>query len=1555
MATITGSNGNDIINGSHGHNNIYGLAGDDIITGSGGGNALIDGGAGNDTITGKGGPDRINGGEGDDTMTGGGGGDYFIFSANSGHDTITDFTAGSDVIDLTAIFSGSFDDLLNLAVDTADGVRIALGADAIAFVAGKNGQLSSTEIALNNANSTASLTLTGISKSSLTEASFPDESLIPVRLNGTDGNDVLTGRNGDDHIRGGDGDDILTGAGGNDHIYGEGGNNTIYGGDGNDVIYGSSGDDIIDGGAGNDQFSSHGGDDLFTGGTGNDTFDLRNYSGTITITDFTAGDGSEDRINLDGQGSGWQSVGIDMPQTFEDLLALMTQVGADTHITFNSDIKVVLQNVNKGDLIAEDFFKYAPDLTQGTDGTDHFYMRNETDDILGGGGGRDYIDGDGGNDTISGGDDRDILWGGRGNDALDGGSGNDKLYGDEGNDTLTGGTGDDQFMFSGAFGTDTVTDFTQGTDILDFSIYDVYDVTLSVVLNDDANGNAVLNVTTDHNNYTGGTLTIEGVSSSELTVDDFTGRIAQNLFGDAGINTITGTSGNDSLYGSTAEDIIDAGAGDDFIQGYGGDNVITGGTGNDTFQLNVQAGITTITDFTAGNASVDRIDLNAFQGMLYDVDIPGSFSALQALMTQVGTDTHITFRSDIKLVLQNVDMNNLIDGDFTNYGPNTQGTDGDDVLNGGYLSVTIDAGAGDDIVNGGEGAATIYGGDGNDIISAGSGGSYVEGGTGNDTITGGERADEIHGGTGTDNIKGGHGNDLLNGGDGADSVLGGTGSDILNGGAGNDWIRGESGDDTLDGGDGRDKLFGEAGNDRLDGGVSNDMMIGGEGDDTYVVDHGSDQVIESADEGTDTVESTIGYTLGDNVENLTLTGTNAIDGTGNSADNVIVGNTADNVIDGGAGNDTMTGGSGADTFVVSADNDADTITDFAVGTDKIDLSAVFGGTFEDLLVLATDTVDGVRIALDTTSINVLAGATEPLTATQQSILDTNAADPNANKLTLTGVSKADLSAADFLGLSVPASAGNDMMAGTINADAMAGLDGDDMLQGGGGDDSLDGGSGNDSLYGGEGDDILVAGDGSDHVQGDTGNDTLNGGAGNDWMLGGAGNDTINGGAGRDRLFGNDGDDILDGGASNDTMTGGLGDDSYVVDHSLDVVAENADEGTDTVTSSISYTLGATLENLTLSGSGDIDGTGNDGVNILTGNDGANTLNGGAGNDQLYGNGGDDTLNAGDGGDHVQGDAGNDTLNGEGGNDWMLGGTGDDTINGGAGRDRLFGHDGNDILDGGISNDTMAGGSGDDTYIVDHSLDAVVENADEGTDTVESAITYTLGDNVENLTLSGSADIDGFGNGTANTLTGNSGDNVLTGNGGMDTLRGLGGNDTLNGGDAYDGLYGGDGDDVLNAGGGSDHVQGDGGNDTLNGDGGNDWMLGGAGADTINGGTGNDRMFGNDGNDRMNGGAGLDQMAGGTGNDVFVYSALSDAGDTVTDFNAADDLFELTALMTAIGYAGSDAVTDGYVGISQSGANTVVQVDSDGGGDSFVTLATLENVAATDIDMGTWTF
>jgi Ca2+-binding RTX toxin-like protein len=109
-------------------------------------------------------------------------------------------------------------------------------------------------------------------------------------------------------------------------------------------------------------------------------------------------------------------------------------------------------------------------------------------------------------------------------------------------------------------------------------------------------------------------------------------------------------------------------------------------------------------------------------------------------------------------------------------------------------------------------------------------------------------------------------------------------------------------------------IIGNTANNRLDGSTGADTMLGGTGDDTYIVDNTGDVVIENLDEGTDLVQSSVSYTLSANVENLTLTGTASINGTGNVLDNVIIGNSGNNVLSGLAGNDTLTGNSGNDTL-----------------------------------------------------------------------------------------------------------------------------------------------------------------------------------------------------------------------------------------------------------------------------------------------------------------------------------------------------------------------------------------------------------------------------------------------------------------------------------------------------------------------------------------------------------------------------------------------------------------------------------------------------------------
>ncbi len=359
------------------------------------------------------------------------------------------------------------------------------------------------------------------------------------------------------------------------------------------------------------------------------------------------------------------------------------------------------------------------------------------------------------------------------------------------------------------------------------------------------------------------------------------------------------------------------------------------------------------------------------------------------------------------------------------------------------------------------------------------------------------------------------------------------------------------------------------------------------------------------------------------------------------------------------------------------------------------------------------------------------------------------------------------------------------------------------------------------------------------ITGTSGNDNLVGGDGNDTLQGLAGNDTLNGGLGSDSLEGGNGNDV------------------YYVDNVNDVIIDSA--GTDTVIAPFSYTLAAGLENLTLTGNGNLNGTGNTLNNTIIGNNGNNYLLGDAGNDTLDGKAGVDTLDGGAGNDTYTIDNVNDVIIDSAGTDTVsasisytlaaglenltltgngnLNGTGNslnNTIIGNNGNNYLLGDTGNDKLDGKAGVDTLDGGAGNDTYTIDNINDVIIDSA--GTDTVSASITYTLANNLENLTLTGSTAING---------TGNNGNNVITGNSGANLLSGLDGNDSLNGGN------------------------------------GNDTLLGGNGDDTLIGGTGND------------------SLTGGSGRDFFRYNSRTEGIDTITDFNVLDD----TILVSRSGFSG----------------------------------------------------
>ncbi|WP_068075782.1 beta strand repeat-containing protein [Novosphingobium lentum] len=375
---------------------------------------------------------------------------------------------------------------------------------------------------------------------------------------------------------------------------------------------------------------------------------------------------------------------------------------------------------------------------------------------------------------------------------------------------------------------------------------------------------------------------------------------------------------------------------------------------------------------------------------------------------------------------------------------------------------------------------------------------------------------------------------------------------------------------------------------------------------------------------------------------------------------------------------------------------------------------------------------------------------------------------------------------------------------------------------------------------------------------------------NDTIFALAGNDTIDGGLGADRM---------EGGTGNDTyFVGQFSDDGISAND--DIVVEQLNEGTDLVNASVSYILTANVENLTLTGSAAINGTGNDLDNVITGNDAVNVLNGGIGNDTLFGMGGNDTLF------------------------------------GGAGADRLDGGTGADILNGGADNDT---------YVVDtFSNDGISSNDDQvielsggGVDIVNASVSYILVDEVENLTLTGATAIDGTGNVLAN---------ILTGNAAANTLSGLDGDDTINGNAGDDILFGGNGNDTLN--GGSE-------NDTLNGDAGNDTLLGGAGNDTLQGGAGTDTLSGQAGNDLLIGGLGKDTLTGGTEADTFRFNfgdttVVSTSYDNITDFTTGIDKIDIDSVLaplTSANYAESAITTNLFADASSRAASLMAGKDA----------------------------
>lgn len=806
----------------------------------------------------------------------------------------------------------------------------------------------------------------------------------------------------------------------------------------------------------------------------------------------------------------------------------------------------------------------------------------------------------------------------------------------------------------------------------------------------------------------------------------------------AGADEIIGTAGDDKLYGF---------AGNDTLRGGGGEDTFYLDSGNDHFDGRAAENDVNdhdIADYSFGAAG---ITMRLFKGKLTVAD------------GKRGTDT-LTDIEEVRGTFHNDTlMTDSVAGGETRY---LMGLAGNDRLTGGagtdialydsdeytldpdiYADLKRDddffgviANLTTDRTLGGVAVGTIKDTFGNiDTVSRIEG---VEGTGFRDKMWGGKENNIFSGRIGEDRLDGGAGDDLLSGGEDNDVLIGGIGNDRLVGGAGIDEIEGGEGIDWLD--------YAQEAADQMD--------------DPAVIGIVADFTSEVDEEGY--ISFTDSHGDRDDVKANTI---EAITGT-NKADIIKTANLGEGFwfeLAGMGGNDTITGSAGLDRlrydlefarggkFGIKANLAAGTVKDGFGNDDTISsIEAIYATGYDDELIggAADETFVGFA------GNDIINGGGGRNTLTYQ--LDHDFGQGLLNNVKWgngsTGLMGVTVNLAT--GIALDGFGGTDTVSnikvvhGTRYIDNMTAsaegselftYAGNDTLIGGAGADILDGGIGADSMRGGGGDDIIYVDHASDWVfenlnEGtdtvySTVNWTMSANVENLFLTGAARNGVGNGIA--NTITGNEWHNLLDGGEGADILIGGLGNDTYIVDNSADVVTEVADQGIDLVRASANFTLTTAVENLTLVGRANINGTGNALANVITGNDGNNVIEGGAGADILDGGRGSDTLSyAGSiagvvvnlhsrtatGGD-AQGDRFANFEN-------VMGSAHADQLIGNSGMNHLIGGGGADILSGGAGVDTLTGGSGADVFVFTRGFSHdVITDFEQGSDRIQIARSY----------------------------------------------------------------------------------------------------------------------------------------------------------------------------------------------------------------------------------------
>ncbi len=1288
-------------------------------------NVGVNGGFGDDVITGHAGTNIIQGGAGNDSIGGGDGRDIAQFALPAGVSGTLDAARANGVVTVKLVNGPTSTDLFSIVQNpngtwTVTDLRPGspLGTDTIAADVEQVAFLSETGatnyLALNLQVLTdvfgGVTTISGtIGRDTLVATGSANS---PINILGSYGDDVITGHNGVNYIEGNGGEDVIAALGGNDTIVGGGGGDSIDGGAGSDLVnYGneSGGGGVI---VNLSAASVTVGGTVLAAGTARDSF---GETDTLTGIESVRGTSKADTLigdnlenDLQGSGGADTLIGNGASDSFNggggnDILDGTAVVGDSddsdqvyyqgTTETVTGGVRVNLSgsavtHLDGGVIAArsgQDTFGGVDtlidiEMVRGTNFADVIYggdTGNDAFEAFRGLGGADHIDGGSGFDEAR--YDRDAQFVGSSSRTVDRDG-----AGPQAPITIAGGSAIDGF---GTIDTLVGIEAARGTAQADIFIGGGEDNTFMGLAGADAfdGGGGTDTVRYDQEFSNGGAPV--GIRANLSTTAQVLGGVA--VAAGSAIDSFGATdslTGIEAIRGTRFDDIVHGGNAGETLRGEGGNDIFFGNGGIDTLRLNGNRADYSVTAIAPGRFEIVDLRAGSPDGIdtIYDVERLRFLDSTVDISVPDAAPTDITATGPLSV--QDTSGAGTLVATFGVVDAGDLGPHSYALVGGATDRFTV---VGDRLV---VAPGATFDAENEPVVSV----------TVRVTDPGGLSYDETFAVTIGSRSLGGSGDDTLTGTGGADRLFGQ---------GGNDTLIGLDGDDTLNGGTGAD------------------AMQGGAGNDSYTVDDSGDEAIETVGGvdagGLDRVTASVSFTLGAFVENLSLSGSADIDGTGNALANRLLGNAGANVLDGGEGEDTLNGYGGSDTLRGGEGNDR---LDGGTGVDQL-----LGGAGDDIYYVD----DALDVASEDDGLGGDAGGLDLVIATASTVLaahvedlrlagsdaidgtgndDDNAISGNNAANRLSGLGGAD---------ALTGYGGNDILEGGDGEDVLTGGDGDDILRGGADGDVLRGGTGFDAMFGGGGDDLYYVDDLGDTVSEDdgsggdaggfdtvyttvdltlaagveilrasggaalslTGNagantilgnaaanildgaggdDTLNGGAGTDTLRGGDDADRLLGGDDADQLFGEDGDDRLDGGAGADLMNGGAGNDTYTVNDLGDVVSEDDGSGGDAggfdaVFSSVDVTLASGIENLSLTGAAAINGTGNGLDNRLLGNNAANLLNGGDGADQLVGNGGNDTL---------------------------IGGGGADNLNGGAGMDRLTGGLARDILTGGADADTF---------------------------------------------------------------------------------------------------------------------------------------------------------------------------------------------------------------------------------------------------------------------------